>query len=166
MRDNPVWLVFMITTIVYAYLSMSTSVEHECPIKNPGKSLVIGLAVIVVIAMVLAYFVSANPGYNWGTGALVAAIIVVCGAIPVLYIYRLRMKQTEGFEDLLGGEMMLKGLFMTAKLKCTNCGEIITEGDVFTARITLPSEKAMLVGPLDKTIAKTAESISCSKCNK
>lgn len=99
MRDNPVWLVFMITTIVYAYLTMSTSVEHEKPIKNPKKSLVISLAVIGVIAMVLAYFVSITPGYHWGTGALIAAIIVVCGAIPVLYIYRLRMRQTEDFED-------------------------------------------------------------------
>ena len=37
MRENPLWLVFMITSIVYAYLTMSTSVEHEKRIKNPWK---------------------------------------------------------------------------------------------------------------------------------
>lgn len=62
--------------------------------------------------------------------------------------------------------MMLKGLLQIVKLKCTNCGAIIKEGDLFTAKITLPSEKAMLVGPLDKTIAKSAERVLCSKCNK
>lgn len=59
----------------------------------------------------------------------------------------------------------LKEMLKSAKLKCTHCGAIINEGDLFIAKITLPSEKAMLVGPLDKTIAKTAESVLCSKCN-
>lgn len=58
----------------------------------------------------------------------------------------------------------LKRFFEAVELQCTNCHTKINEGDSFTANITLPSEKSMLVGPLDKTIAKTAESVLCSKC--
>jgi fatty acid desaturase len=99
MRDNPVWLVFMITSIVYAYLTMSTSVEHEKQIKNPRKSFVMSFVIILVIALVLAYLVSITPGYSWGTGALVAAIVVICGAIPIFYVFHLRMKQLKDFEE-------------------------------------------------------------------
>lgn len=58
----------------------------------------------------------------------------------------------------------LKRFVKTVELQCTNCHTKIKEGDLFTANIILPSEKCMLVGPLDKTIAKTAESVLCSKC--
>ena len=57
-----------------------------------------------------------------------------------------------------------KKFFKVVELHCTNCQTKIKEGDSFTANITLPSEKSMLVGPMDKTIAKTAESVLCSKC--
>ena len=99
MRANPVWLVFMITSIVYAYLSMSTSVEHEKQIKNPKKSLVISLTITTVIALMIAFLISITPGYGWGTGMLIGIVLVVCGAIPIVYIYRLRQKQLAEFED-------------------------------------------------------------------
>lgn len=99
MRENPLWLVFMITSIIYAYLTMSTSVEHEKQIKNPKKSLVISLTVITVIAIVVAYFVSITPGYSWKSGGIVAAILIICSAMPTFYVYRLRMKQIEDLED-------------------------------------------------------------------
>ena len=36
MRENPLWLVFMITTVISAYLSMSISADHESN-ENPRK---------------------------------------------------------------------------------------------------------------------------------
>ena len=99
MRENPLWLVFMITSIIYAYLTMSTSVEHEKRIKNPRKSLKNSLIVLLVIGAALAYFVSITPDSNWGMGILIGGIIVICGAIPTIYIYRLRIKQLKEYED-------------------------------------------------------------------
>lgn len=37
--NHPLWLVFILTSIVYAYLSMSVSVEHEREIKLPESLL-------------------------------------------------------------------------------------------------------------------------------
>ncbi len=99
MRENPVWLVFMITSIVYAFLTMSTSIEHEKQIKNPKKSLAIGLLTIIVITIIVAYAISITPGYGWGTGMLVSAIVFVSGAIPVFYIYQLRIKYIADLEE-------------------------------------------------------------------
>ena len=99
MRENPVWLVFMITSIVYAYLTMSTSVEHEKQIKNPKKSLIISLLTIIIIAMIVAYFISITPGYGWGTGMLISAILFVCGSIPIVYVYYLRIKYLADLEE-------------------------------------------------------------------
>lgn len=54
---------------------------------------------------------------------------------------------------------------LTSKiLVCTNCGRKIEEGERFTANITMPSEKAMLVSRLDNAIARTANSVKCEKC--
>ncbi|MGN7476409.1 hypothetical protein ACTHOQ_01035 [Solibacillus silvestris] len=99
MRQNPVWLVFMVTAIVYMYLSMSTSVEHERKISNPKKSLMISFITVFIIASAIAFFVSVTPGFDWGTGLLVGLIIIVCGVIPSFYIYRLRMKQLAEMDE-------------------------------------------------------------------
>lgn len=69
--------------------------------------------------------------------------------------------------DMNGGVVMLerlKKLVKTEELTCTVCGMKMKEGDSFTATITLPAEKNMLVGPLDKVIAKTATRVLCSSC--
>ena len=46
MRENPLWIVFMITTVISAYLSMSISADHESNKINPQKSLSISLVVL------------------------------------------------------------------------------------------------------------------------
>lgn len=58
-----------------------------------------------------------------------------------------------------------KEMLKSPELKCTNCGKKINEGDSFTANLILPSENKMLVGRLDKTIARTAESVFCKNCH-
>lgn len=59
----------------------------------------------------------------------------------------------------------IKDALTPKKLVCTNCGREIEEGERFTANITMPSEKAMLVGRLDTTIARTANRVMCEKCH-
>ncbi|MFJ7730812.1 hypothetical protein ACIQXF_02850 [Lysinibacillus sp. NPDC097231] len=54
---------------------------------------------------------------------------------------------------------------MTKELTCANCNRKIEEGEEFTATITMPSEKSMLVGRLDTTIAKVAKKVLCKNCN-
>jgi len=99
MRQNPLWLVFMLTTVVYTYLSMSVSVEHETKVKDPKKSLMISLVVLSLISLVVAYLTSITPNYGYGEGVLIGAIIFICGYIPCFYVYRLRYKQQEDLED-------------------------------------------------------------------
>lgn len=99
MRQNPLWLVFMLTTVVYAYLSMSVSVEHETETKNPKTSLIIGVVVLSLIVLAVGYLTSITPNFGWVDGVLIGAILFICGYIPCLYIYRLRLKQQEGIED-------------------------------------------------------------------
>lgn len=99
MRNNPLWLLFIITTVVMAYLSMSVSVEHEREIKNPKRSLIISLIIVLLIAFALAYFTSRTPGFDWSNGLLIGVIILICGFVPCFYIYRLRMKQLEDATD-------------------------------------------------------------------
>ncbi|MFP3511440.1 hypothetical protein SB775_17655 [Peribacillus sp. SIMBA_075] len=58
----------------------------------------------------------------------------------------------------------LKNAFLSKELTCTNCGRKIKEGERFTAIVTMPSEKDMLVSRLDNAIARTADSVLCEEC--
>ena len=58
----------------------------------------------------------------------------------------------------------IKDVFSSKQLICTNCGRKIEEGEKFIANITMPSEKDMVVGRLDYTIAKTANRVMCERC--
>ncbi|MDP7980224.1 hypothetical protein [Bacillus multifaciens] len=99
MCENPLWMVFMLTAVVAGYLSMSIGVEHEKEIKDPKKSFVIGMVVLTVIAAVFAYLTSITPNFGWGDGLLIGTIIFICGFIPIVYVYKLRVKQVQELED-------------------------------------------------------------------
>ncbi|MFF0830681.1 hypothetical protein ACFYU8_27940 [Brevibacillus sp. NPDC003359] len=99
MRENPLWMVFILTSIVYAYLSMSVSTEHEKRIKNPKKSLIVGMGVLTIIVVTVAYLTSITPNSGWIAGLLLGAIVFICGSIPLYYVYRLRVKQEQELED-------------------------------------------------------------------
>lgn len=99
MRENPLWLVFMATAVVSAYLSMNVSVAHEKEIQTPRKSLLISIAVLTAIAAVIAFLVSITPGFGWKDSFLIGGILFICGLIPVIYVYRLRVKEQEDLED-------------------------------------------------------------------
>lgn len=99
MRENPLWFVFLLTAIVYAYLSKSVSVEQEKEIKNPKKSCMVSVAVLTVIAVTVGYLSSITPNVRWTDGLLLGAVIFICGFIPLYYVYKLRMRQAENSED-------------------------------------------------------------------
>ncbi|KAA0753652.1 hypothetical protein DT250_31265 [Bacillus sp. AR2-1] len=99
MTKNPLWMVFMLTSIIYSYLNMSVSVEHERKLKNPVKSLIISLIVVTIIALVFTILTSITPNFNWSNGLLIGGIIFICGVIPVSYVYRLRIKQEKDLEE-------------------------------------------------------------------
>lgn len=99
MRGNPLWLVFMLTMVVNAYLSMRVSVEHERGGKNPKQSFMVGLLVLLVISCVIGYFTSITPNFGGLDGLMVASILFICGFIPLYYVYRLRMKQEMDLDD-------------------------------------------------------------------
>ncbi|WP_223068289.1 hypothetical protein [Paenibacillus caui] len=100
MRENPLWLVFMITTIISAYLSMSISADHESNKVNPQKSLSISLVVLILISTVVGFFVSLTDGFTIINGVIMGGILFICGLIPIVYIYNLRTKrQDENIEE-------------------------------------------------------------------
>lgn len=58
----------------------------------------------------------------------------------------------------------MKALLENEKLACTNCGKKFQEGETFTATIDMPAEKRMLVGRLDKVVARSAKRVYCERC--
>ncbi|NEU32084.1 hypothetical protein GN156_15100 [bacterium LRH843] len=99
MTRNPLWMVFMLTSVIYGYLNMSVSVEHEGKPKKPVRSFIISLIVVTSIAVTFAILTSITPNFNLGDGLLIGGIIFVCGIIPVSYVYRLRIKQEKDLEE-------------------------------------------------------------------
>ncbi|OPA76257.1 hypothetical protein BVG16_18860 [Paenibacillus selenitireducens] len=99
MRENPLWMVFMLTSVVSGYLSMSVSVEHEKELKNSKKSFIVSLIVLTVIVVAVTYLTSITPNSGWIDGLLIGVILFICGFIPMYYVYRLRAKQEQDLED-------------------------------------------------------------------
>ncbi|MGD6967368.1 hypothetical protein ACQCVP_13135 [Rossellomorea vietnamensis] len=100
MRENPLWLVFILTTVISAYLSMSISTDNENNKTNPVKSLSISLVILVLISTVIGFLVSLTDGFTIINGLIIGGILFICGLIPIIYIYYLRKKrQDENNED-------------------------------------------------------------------
>lgn len=95
MRENPLWLVFMITTVISAYLSMSISADHENNKINPQKSLCVSLVVLVLISTVVGFFVSLTDGFTIINGVIMGGILFICGIIPIVHIYNLQAKRQD-----------------------------------------------------------------------
>ena len=92
MRENPLWLVFMVTTIVFAYLSMSISVEYENEKTDSKKSLRISLLILILISAIVGILISFTDGFTIINGLIIGGIIFICGLLPIVYIYNLRKK--------------------------------------------------------------------------
>ncbi|MFD3449383.1 hypothetical protein ACFDTO_32925 [Microbacteriaceae bacterium 4G12] len=100
MRNNPLWMVFMVTAIVLGYLQMNISVEHE----NPDKKLKKGsytrmLLIITAISIVLGFLTTISPESGLKDGIIIGIVIFVCTLAPYSYTYYLRKKRSEDLDD-------------------------------------------------------------------
>lgn len=97
--SNPAWLVLLITAIVSMYLHQSISVDYESDDKSPKKSLIISIVVVVIIAIVVGIFVNKSQADGVFDGLMTGGIILISGLIPSIYLYKLRLKKLQDFED-------------------------------------------------------------------
>ena len=94
MTSNPLWYVFIITTIVGGYLSMSISVDHEVPEKKPGPY----YRGVIITGLIGVGFGLLTGLPNEGTltvGIIVGIVVFICSLVPYSYIYYLRKKRFE-----------------------------------------------------------------------
>lgn len=96
---NPLWIVLMLANTVYLWLSMEISVDSEENPKSPVKSFLISMAVLVVVAALLGFFVSISDGFNRFNGIITSAIVFFSGFLPVIYIYYLQKKRSTDEES-------------------------------------------------------------------
>jgi len=99
MMGNPLWFVLIITTVVYLYLSMGISVDHESEKKSPKKGLSISLIVLTTISIIITILIAFTDGFNFLDGVIFGSILFVCGLAPIIYIYRLRKRRLDNLED-------------------------------------------------------------------
>lgn len=95
MRENPLWLVFTVTSISLAYLSMRVSVDQENNKKSPKRSLYIGLTVVTIISITAGILIPFTEGSTVMSGIIIGGVIFVCSIVPVMYTYYLRKNRLE-----------------------------------------------------------------------
>lgn len=95
MRNNPLWLLFIISMIILAYLSMSISTDYERQPANPKRSLVISLVASGLICTLIGFLVAKSESNRIFEGTLLGGCLFICILIPVVYIYTLRIKGQE-----------------------------------------------------------------------
>ena len=98
MTDNPIWYVFTITSIVTAYLSMNISIDHEKSSTSPKKGLFLSFAVLAAICFTLGLLTYLTGTGEWMSSVLVGLVCFVCGAVPIVYVYYLRVKKKQDNE--------------------------------------------------------------------
>lgn len=95
MRNNPLWLLFLLSMIISKYLSMRISADYERQPTNPKKSLVISLVGSGVICTLIGFFIAKSESNSIFEGTLMGGCLFICILIPVVYIYTLRIKRQE-----------------------------------------------------------------------
>ncbi|ENH96044.1 hypothetical protein J416_12604 [Gracilibacillus halophilus YIM-C55.5] len=99
MRENPLWIVFMLSIVVSAYLSMNVSVDYENNEKSPKKGFFLSLFIVSLISIVIGIVTSIGEEFTFINGLMIGGILFVCGLIPVIYIYYIRTKQQDDNSD-------------------------------------------------------------------
>lgn len=95
MRNNPLWFVFIVTSVVIAYLSMNISVDHERTEASPKKRRNRTLGVLIFVAILIGVFTALLDGSTVTSGLIIGLVILICGGIPLWYIYLLRKRRQE-----------------------------------------------------------------------
>lgn len=91
MQDNPLWLVFTISSLILIFLSMNISVDYENNKKSAGKGLAISTLVLLFISVAVGILtVFSNEAATFLDGLLIGGILLVCGFISFLFLFGLR----------------------------------------------------------------------------
>lgn len=93
MKANPLWFVLLFTSVISAYLSMNIGVDQETEKKSPQKQLFISLLVALIISIAIGSIIIIKNSLL--DGVLVGFVLFVCSLIPLIYVYKLRMKKNE-----------------------------------------------------------------------
>ncbi|MCM2980891.1 hypothetical protein CHH62_15720 [Niallia circulans] len=99
MRDNPLWYVFIITSIISAYLSMNISVDHENSKKDSKKGLSLSITIVTLLSVLIGILIILSDRERILNGVLIGGVVFICGIIPVLYTYYLRNKKGRDLDD-------------------------------------------------------------------
>lgn len=97
-RDNPIWILFIVTTAILALLSANISVDYESDRKSESakKGLVISLSAVALISITVGVFTAFSEGHNVTDGIITGLVFLVCGFIPFFFLYTLRKKKNDG----------------------------------------------------------------------
>jgi len=98
MTDNPLWIVFIVSTIVLAFLSMNISVDHESNKEFAKKGLVISFIILALISIIVGTFTTFSEGFSTTDGILTGVIFLICGCIPFLFLFSIRKRKDDDSE--------------------------------------------------------------------
>lgn len=95
MTENPLWFVFIISSIASAFLSMDIGVSHESNTKSPKRKLIISMVITGFVSTAIGIFVPFTSKVDSINGFFVGGIFFICFLIPNIYTYYLRIKQQD-----------------------------------------------------------------------
>lgn len=92
MFENPLWIVFIISTVVLTLLSMNISVAHEREPSQPGKGLAISIIIISIIAVTVGFLTARTDNNTTLDGVLTASAFFIAGVIPFILLFSIRKR--------------------------------------------------------------------------
>lgn len=100
--ENPLWLVFMLSMIVFIWLHLKISADIQDNVNKPKKLGPYYRVVIIsaLIGAILALLAKLGPDKSNNIEALIlGGVVFVCFLMTYTYVYYLRKKQSEDHED-------------------------------------------------------------------
>ncbi|MFC6464042.1 hypothetical protein ACFP65_03360 [Marinilactibacillus sp. GCM10026970] len=92
LRGNPLWFVFIISTTILVFSSITISVDHEVQKRVTKKSLLISIAIIAFISIAVGIFAPFTSESGPISGFITGGIFFICVFVPYMYLYYLRNK--------------------------------------------------------------------------
>lgn len=95
-QENPIWILFTVSTTILIFLSMNISVDYENNQKSAKKGLVTSLIAVALISTTIGVFTAISDGHTATDGIITGLVFLVCGFIPFFFLYTLRKKKDDG----------------------------------------------------------------------
>jgi hypothetical protein len=99
MKENPLWIIFIVSTTILAFLSMNISVDFENNKKSPKRGFVISIVVLTLICTSIGFFTALSEGFTVMDGVFIGGIFLICGMVPLLFLFGIRKKRRDEFSD-------------------------------------------------------------------